>query len=130
LNQPNRTGISFLVYANKLEYLISDVTFGVVLVCSAVLAQDRVTLEMLVRTAPGYTDANGFVALNCYISWDYDPDLIDMMAYVSSSGYTTIQCSGNYTTTGNTLYPEFEEIITISDILFTLIFPTYFREKT
>jgi len=30
-----------------------------------------------------------------------------MMAYVSSSGYTTIQCSGNYTTTGNTLYPEF-----------------------
>jgi len=30
-----------------------------------------------------------------------------MMAYVSSSGYTTIQCSDNYTTTGNTLYPEF-----------------------
>jgi len=73
----------------------------------SVLAQDRVTLEMLVRTATGYTDANGFVALNCYISWDYDPCLIDMMAYVSSSDYTTIQCSGNYTTTGNTLYPEF-----------------------
>jgi len=30
-----------------------------------------------------------------------------MMAYVSSSGYTTIQATGNYTTTGNTLYPEF-----------------------
>jgi len=38
---------------------------------------------------------------------DYDPDLIDMMVYVSSSGYTTIQATGNYTTTGNTLYPEF-----------------------
>ena len=50
---------------------------------------------------------NGCVALNCYISWDYDPDLIDMMAYVSDSYYTAIQCSGNYTTTGNTLYPEF-----------------------
>jgi len=30
-----------------------------------------------------------------------------MMAYVSDSYYTAIQCSGNYTTTGNTLYPEF-----------------------
>ena len=38
---------------------------------------------------------------------DYDPDLIDMMAYVSDSYYTAIQCSGNYTATGNTLYPEF-----------------------
>jgi len=33
------------------------------------------------------------VALNCYISWDYDPDLIDMMAYVSSSDYTAIQAT-------------------------------------
>jgi len=38
---------------------------------------------MLVRTATGRTDVNGFVALNCYISWEYDPDLIDMMVYVS-----------------------------------------------
>ena len=30
-----------------------------------------------------------------------------MMVYVSDSYYTAIQCSGNYTTTGNTLYPEF-----------------------
>jgi len=29
------------------------------------------------------------------------------MAYVSSSSYTTIQATGNYTTTNSTLYPEF-----------------------
>ncbi|RKY51947.1 MAG: hypothetical protein DRP89_08445 [Candidatus Neomarinimicrobiota bacterium] len=62
---------------------------------------------MFVRGATSYTDANGYVVLNYYISWDYDPDLIDMMAYVSDSYYTAIQSSGNYTTTGNTLYPEF-----------------------
>jgi len=72
-----------------------------------VWATDRVTLETLVRTATGYTDANGFVALCCYISWDYDPCLINMMAYVSSSSYTTIQATGNYTRTNSTIYPEF-----------------------
>ena len=41
----------------------------------------------------------------------YDPDLIDMMAYVSDSYYTAIQCSSNYTTTGNTLYPEFWVVV-------------------
>ncbi len=72
-----------------------------------VRAEDRITLQPLGGTVSGKTDANGYVVLNYYISWDYDPDLIDMMAYVSSSGYTTIQATGNYTTTGNTLYPEF-----------------------
>ena len=72
-----------------------------------VTAEDRITLQPLGGTVSGKTDANGYVVLNYYISWDYDPDLIDMMAYVSSSGYTTIQATGNYTTTGNTLYPEF-----------------------
>jgi len=72
-----------------------------------VTAEDRITLQPLGGAVSGKTDANGYVVLNYYISWDYDPDLIDMMAYVSSSGCTTIQCTGNYTTTGNTLYPEF-----------------------
>ena len=72
-----------------------------------VTAEDRITLQPLGGTVSGKTDANGYVVLNYYISWDYDPDLIDMMAYVSDSYYTAIQCSGNYTTTGNTLYPEF-----------------------
>jgi len=56
-----------------------------------VTAEDRITLQPLGGTVSGKTDANGYVVLNYYISWDYDPDLIDMMAYVSDSYYPTIQ---------------------------------------
>jgi len=60
-----------------------------------VRAEDRITLQPLGGTVSGKSDANGYVVLNYYIFWDYDPDLIDMMAYVSDSYYTAIQCSGN-----------------------------------
>jgi len=55
----------------------------------------------------GYTNSNGFVFLQCCIVGAYNPVLDYMRAYVSNPPYTTIQATGDETTSGSVLFPEF-----------------------
>ena len=72
-----------------------------------VVARDDNTDENLFGEAYGTTNSAGYVEIDVCFDGQCEPVLEWMKAEVAQSGYATIQSSGNYSTSGSSLYPQF-----------------------
>lgn len=63
--------------------------------------------ENLSGYAYGYTNQYGYVVVTYYIDGEYDPELDFMRSYVYNPPYSTMDATGDYTTSSSSIYPEF-----------------------